>query len=542
MKTILSMLCCLSIFTLSAQSKYFIESSAWLKKSEACKPALSFTEHKPVKLVTSVKDDSAYQGWRMQDVGGTESLFNESLKKHPSVILDFGEHLTGYLNFSLKLLGERVSDAPVRIKFTFAEVPSELNTPLDPYSGGLSRAWIQDEVITLMTVPIESSIPRRVSFRYLKIELLGASGFDFAFDKLSFRAQTSAKTEPLPLAPTTDPLIRKINEVGLNTLKECMQTVYEDGPKRDRRLWIGDLYLETLANSWSYKNHDLTKRCLYLLAALANDEGLLHATVLEDPEPHPQNGTHCLDYSLIYNVALLEYLKETGDKEVATDLWPVAVRQIEMALRQFSPDWIYDMQKKPVYWLVFDWKDNFDRQASMQGLTAFSLEKSYELAKMLGKEKEVKEWPRIADQIKKAARKTFYDKKNGFVVSGPDRQISYLSQVWMILSETLSAQEGAKAMTTVMSMPDACYPGCPYAYHYVMEALLKCDMQNQARELLKNYWGGMVNKGADTFWEVYDPNNDEISPYGFFPINSYCHAWSCTPVYFINKYPGIFQK
>ena len=64
-----------------------------------------------------------------------------------------------------------------------------------------------------------------------------------------------------------------------------MQTVYEDGPKRDRRLWIGDLYLEALANAWSYKNHDLTKRCLYLLAALANDEGLLHATVLETPTP-----------------------------------------------------------------------------------------------------------------------------------------------------------------------------------------------------------------------------------------------------------------
>ena len=178
-----------------------------------------------------------------------------------------------------------------------------------------------------------------MSFRYLKIELLGASSFDFAFDKLTFRAQTSAKTAPLPLASTTDPLIRKINEVGLLTLKECMQTVYEDGPKRDRRLWIGDLYLEALANAWSYKNHDLTKRCLYLLAALANDEGLLHATVLETPTPHPQNGTHCLDYSLLYNVALLEYLKETGDKEVALDLWPVVVRQIEMALRQYSDDW-----------------------------------------------------------------------------------------------------------------------------------------------------------------------------------------------------------
>lgn len=62
------------------------------------------------------------------------------------------------------------------------------------------------------------------------------------------------------------------------------------------------------------------------------------------------------------------------------------------------------------------------------------------------------------------------------MVSGKDKQISYLSQVWMILSNTLDKKEGAKAMATVMSMPDACYPGCPYAYHYVIEALLQCGM------------------------------------------------------------------
>ena len=27
-------------------------------------------------------------------------------------------------------------------------------------------------------------------------------------------------------------------------------------------------------------------------------------------------------------------------------------------------------------------------------------------------------------------------------------------------------------------------------------------MQAEAKELLVNYWGGMVEKGADTFWEV----------------------------------------
>lgn len=529
--------------TCLAQSAYFSNSKEWLQKAEACRPELSYKTISPQKVVRSVQDAKAFQGWRMEDAGQPELLFSEPFKKHPSITLDFGNHYTGFLTFSIKSFGLKGADAPVRLKFTFAEVPAELNTPLEPYKGSLARSWVQDEIVTITSVPHEMTLPRRLSGRYLKIELLGiSSSFDFVFDKLAFRAQTSVANEAPALAQTADPLIRDIYKVGLNTLKECMQTVYEDGPKRDRRLWIGDLYLEALANAYSFKNHELTKHCLYLLAAFANDEGLLHATLLEKPKPHPQYGTHTLDYCLIYNVALLEYLKETGDKETAADLWPVAVRQIELALRQFSPEWIYDMDKKPQYWLVFDWKNGYDRQASMQGLTIFALQHSYELAKRLGKEKEVGEWLTIAGKMQKAARRHFYDKKRGVMVSGKDKQVSYLSQVWMILSNTLDKKEGAKAMATVMSMPDACYPGCPYAYHYVIEALLKCGMPQDARQLITDYWGSMVKRGADTFWEVYDPNNDFISPYGFFVINSYCHAWSCTPVYFINKYPEIFQK
>lgn len=526
-----------------AQSAYFSNSKEWLRKAEACKPELSYQTISPVKTVRSVQDAKAFQGWRMEDAGSTDILFNEPFKKHPSITLDFGNHYTGFLTFSIKPFGLVAADAPVRLKFTLAEVPGELNTPLEPYKGGLARSWVQDEIVTITSVPHEMTIPRRLSGRYLKIELLGISGsFDFVFDKLTFKTQTSVTNEAPALASTTEPIIQDIYKVGLNTLKECMQTVYEDGPKRDRRLWIGDLYLEALANAYTFKNHELTKHCLYLLAAFANDEGLLHATLLEKPQPHPQYGTHTLDYCLIYNVALLEYLKETGDTETAADLWPVAVRQIELALRQFSPDWIYDMDKQPQYWLVFDWKDGYDRQASMQGLTIFALQHSYELAKRLGKEKEAGEWLTIAGKMQKAARRHFYDKTLGVMVSGKDRQVSYLSQVWMILSNTLSKKEGAKAMATVMSMPDACYPGCPYAYHYVIEALLQCGMPQEARNLITDYWGSMVKRGADTFWEVYDPNNDYLSPYGFFVINSYCHAWSCTPVYFINKYPEIFQK
>lgn len=38
------------------------------------------------------------------------------------------------------------------------------------------------------------------------------------------------------------------------------------------------------------------------------------------------------------------------------------------------------------------------------------------------------------------------------------------------------------------------------------------------------------------FYELFDPQSKNFSPYGSPIINSYCHAWSCTPTYFIRKY------
>ena len=161
--------------TCLAQSTYFSDSKEWLRKAEACKPELSYQTISPVKVVRSVQDAKAFQGWRMEDAGQPDILFNEPFKKHPAITLDFGNHYTGYLTFSIKPSGLKAADAPVRLKFTFAEVPSELNTPLEPYKGGLARSWVQDEIVTIMSVPHEMTIPRRLAGRYLKIELLGIS-------------------------------------------------------------------------------------------------------------------------------------------------------------------------------------------------------------------------------------------------------------------------------------------------------------------------------------------------------------------------------
>lgn len=532
----------LSIVPAAAQEEVWMGGArgGWLRKAAEAMPELRRTERHPAAVVRSVADTSAFQGWRMEYAEPVEALYGSSLKERQSVIVDMGRHMTGYFSFRIDHTG-MPADAPIRLRLTFAEVPAELNTPFDPYPGGLSRAWLQDETVTVMRLPAEVRIERRVACRYVKIEVLATSYFDFRIGGITLEAVTSASGEAPQLAAGTDPMIRRIYETGLETLSECMQTVYEDGPKRDQRLWIGDLYLESLANACSFRNHSLTRRCLYLLAALADEDGWLHATVYEYPEPEPQYNQHTMDYSLLYGVALLEYLKATGDTATAQELWPVVARQIEIA-RTYLKDSLYDMQKQPQWWLVFDWKDDLDRHASVQGLMTFAVERGWELARMLGRESEAADWPDLVKSMRRASRDAFYDRRSGVVVSGPQRQVSYLSQVWMVLSGTLSPKEGARALTTVLDDPTACRPGSPYAYHYLIEALIACGMEDEARERLIGYWGGMIERGADTFWEVYDPADDYKSPYGFHPVNSYCHAWSCTPVYFINTYRDIFQR
>ena len=45
----------------------------------------------------------------------------------------------------------------------------------------------------------------------------------------------------------------------------------------------------------------------------------------------------------------------------------------------------------------------------------------------------------------------------------------------------------------------------PYMNHHYVEALLMCGKKDQAMEYMKYYWGGMISHGADTFWELYNP-------------------------------------
>lgn len=524
--------------------RFGAEKAKWAKIAEETTPKLHERIVQPKMAVKAVKDDKAYQGWRFDkdEKMPLERLHRMNFKDVKSVTLDFGEHITGYCTLKLKTLN-RCWDAPARLRITFAEMPAEMNTPFDPWPGSLSRGWMQDETIEFledeMDVPI--TLKRRLSMRYAKIELLGASsGYDFSIDDIHFTAVTSAGELQTRLGEGYSDIIQQIDKVGACTLKECMQTVFEDGPKRDHRLWIGDMYLESLANRYSFRNFQMTKHCLYLFASLANEDGSLICNLFEHPTPHGQTGSYLLPYNLLYIATLLEYYNDTKDAETANDLWEVCKAQMEDAISYVNTDGIFNLEHKPC-WFFFDWREGLDIHACMQACTIDALQNMLTLAQYLGKEKEVKDYPALVKKMKAAARREMLDKKSGTILSGKNKQLSVLSQAWMIRVGVLNTKEGAKAINTALATEGVVMPGTPYGTHYLIEAMMLSGMEKQAAEYVIDYWGGMVKKGADCFFEAYDPKDDMISPYNFAPLNSYCHAWSCTPIYFIHKYPQAFK-
>ncbi|MFQ8807116.1 MAG: hypothetical protein ACLR8Y_21305 [Alistipes indistinctus] len=183
------------------------ERARWFRIAQEVQPVLRQTVVEPVGLVRPVRDSSAFQGWRMEPAGDMQRFYDMTYKRGtPSVIVDFGRHVTGYFSFSLHTDGW--SDAPTRFPVHFRRgACAELTTPFDPYPGGLSRGWLQDEIVTVMTCPEHITVPidRRMAFRYVKIEIAGCVGqLSIRFHrKMRVRAVSSASGTPMELAAST---------------------------------------------------------------------------------------------------------------------------------------------------------------------------------------------------------------------------------------------------------------------------------------------------------------------------------------------------
>jgi len=460
--------------------------------------------------------------------GEVASVAHSQLKPGDVFLFDFGEHLVGHLSFRLEERGA-VMDAPCRLKFTFAEMPSEL-APVPHKWKGLCRSWYPDETLNFDFAPMDYELPRRYAFRYVKVEVVACPAGKPVLARLCARAETSA--DVARLVPWTAPndAAAAIDRVACATLRDCMQTMFEDGPKRDRRLWLGDLCLEALANYETFRNFDIVKRSLYMLAGTAKANGLVGTDAYEQPFVKPGD---CMiyDYTALFAQTVLEYLEASGDRATAEDLWPLCRHQFSLLFGSVDADGLVATTGN--WWYFIDHAE-LDRQVPEQGVLIFGLKGLMRLARALGRESEVSDVPAQIVRLTDAARRRLWDARRGvFVTHGA--KASWLGQAWMTLAGVPSDAEAKRCLETVMADDLADKPRTPYGHHYVVEALYVAGLREKADALLLSYWGGMLKKGADTFWEAYVPNDDFASPYDNVLLNSACHAWSCAPSYFLRN-------
>ena len=106
-------------------------------------------------------------------------------------------------------------------------------------------------------------------------------------------------------------------EVGVHTVRLCMQKVYEDGVRRDRMAWIQDAQVEALVNYYAFGDRELFATTWRHFATKQSDDGLIDML---------------WDYSCWWVIGLHDYYLHTADLNLVRELYPAAVTNMDWLL------------------------------------------------------------------------------------------------------------------------------------------------------------------------------------------------------------------
>ena len=498
----------------------------WRERYNALPVELQHRVVAPIRLCRLEADPSCLEGYRAVPCGDADSLPTREWRRGESFILDFGEHHVGFFRLAMRTAGQ-ICDSPVSLRLLAGEMPYELAFRHEEYHGRLSEAWVQEERFKFDELPLEVTLPRRYTARYLLVEVAATPSL-LIFDRIDFDT-VSAENRLVPPPPQlTEPLDRDIFTVGCRTLRDCMQKLLEDGPKRDRRLWLGDLYLEAKANSVTFRNTRVIERCMYLLASTARPDGSVAACAFDNPGISPES--FIPDYTLLFTPLLLDFLRTGGNPETVRDLYPLACQQFTCFRRYLAED--IRLHADPTVWFFIDHGGVLATDTAEYGVYLYALRHLQDLAETLGRTDDAEACRREQGFWRPLVRKQTLD-GNGVLLSGDSRQLSVASQIWGVLGGILTPEEGLKALAATIGNPDAVQVFTPFLMHFLLEAYVACGRRDLAIQTIREYWGGMLKRGAETFWEAFTLSGENMNIYEDMALLSFCHAWSCTPCLFL---------
>ncbi len=475
----------------------------------------------------SWRDDwEVYREWNLAP-GSThvsnDGLDTRVLKTHddfdPSLILDFGKDVTGYPEVTINDSAGGVVDVLYGENLCLTRVDTWV------LKGG--RQVLQ---------PFN-----RRTFRYMKL-LFRETPAEVHVGDVSMVMDTYP-VERRGEFRCSDRLLNRIFEVGCHTIRMSMLDHFVDCPWRERTLYGGDMHAENVIAHYAYGDPRLNAKSLRQLAAIQLKCGAL-------PPYGPYSGCDGFyaAWSAYWGIAFLDHWAFTEDREFLDELWPNLRRLLNWTIeqtdnpvgligrsnvrgqdvpgwREMTPyeRWSYGTDKRYDAW------DNLPFQ--------FLVKRAAEVAGQVGKRKEAAAYRRAAEKMAAALREHMVDHETGLIkgsTHGGGHHSGQYHAAMALWTGVLPDGDG-RALCRRMFGPDVSVISSPFHGLYLLEGLYRYGDDRRALDFMREYWGGLLDRGATTFWEHHytmDTPAGQVLPRGV----SYSHGWSAGPTYILPAY------
>lgn len=322
-----------------------------------------------------------------------------------------------------------------------------------------------------------------------------------------------------------DPLLQKIYDVSVYTVKCCMHEHYEDCPWREQALYAMDSRNQMLCNYYVYKKTIYQRENLVLMSKGLRADGLLSLCFpagVDYPIPF---------FSLAYIMQAYEYVRHTGDKTLLDEIGGTLDKIMSVFLSKIDDNRLIAQLPAP-YWNFYEWAEDSANDDQLSETPREYLPKVYDLSlncmfiyaaetysELTGKNVKT-------DEMKDAVRKAFYvPEKNAFRLSNLSGKTSVLGNSLAVLAgvgdektaEAIVRGDGMIPVTLSMN-----------AFKYDALLLFGDKYKSYVIDDIKKKYGKMLAEGATTFWET------ELGAEDFGGAGSLCHGWSAIPIYYLS--------
>lgn len=407
-------------------------------------------------------------------------------------VVDFGIELHG----GIRLIN-RSEQCPVRLRF--GESVSEACGAPDQCHA------IHDTVFLLPHFGMQEY--GATAFRFVRIDNPGSHGLQLC------NITAVAQYRDLEYAGSFESSDERLNEIWKTaryTLLLNMQDYIYDGAKRDRLVWMGDLNIEIRGAFAAFSDLALVKKSLSFLV---------------ETTPLPNFMNNSPSYFCWWVISLADYFRHTGDLAYLVE----SREYLNGVLRMFRGFIREDGSENIPEPRFFDWESQDDdaaKHAGLQGLLYWMFRQGEFLLRTIGEDAKIP-----------------VDAQNLLRRHMPDCGMSKSAAAIQTVSSFYDRRE-------ILSNRPLQGIGAFLGY-YMLEAL----STDTALDVVRRFWGGMLDRGATTFWESFSidwlKNSgriDEITPPGLKDLHadfgdhcyqglrhSLCHGWGCAPMAFLSE-------